>query len=265
MSTENNNENMNAHNATFKFMGGFFSDLGDLVSDIAGATVDLGCELGEIASDGAKEFADNPVKYTAESVVDIAEVAVPIAVGGLVGGVTGSAVAKAVGSKVAGAVVGTVSGVAAAEATGRALAGNYSGPVFPEIGSVVYCSLAGVIEHSGIYVGGSIIHLDGDGIVTEVSPEDFLGRLGGVNPAATIYVSSDDGESVGSSEAVHRAEKMVGESKDYSLALNNCHTFCSYCLTGDPENGCNTLSALKSAAKRELGATSWRKAIFVTV
>ena len=259
MSIENN-ENTNAQNVTFKFMGGFFSDLGDLVSDIGGAVVDLGCELGGIAAEGVQEFKDNPVKYTAESVVDIAEVAVPIAVGGLVGGVAGSAVAKAVGSKLAGTVVGVATGVAAAEVTGRAMSGNYRESVTPDIGSVVYCSLAGVVEHSGVYVGANqIVHLNGDGAVESVSEDEFLDRLGGVNLATGIYVSCDDGEAVGSCATANGAEKMLGESRDYNVAINNCHQFCAGCLTGDFENGSNTLSSLKSIARNELGATSWRK------
>ena len=60
MYNKNKTTNVETENTNLQFMS-FFEDLGGLISDIAGATVDLGCELGGIASDGAQEFVDNPV------------------------------------------------------------------------------------------------------------------------------------------------------------------------------------------------------------
>lgn len=56
--------------------------------------------------------------------------------------------------------------------------------VRPVEGSVLSCHLAGFWDHTGIYVGdGKIVHRDGDGYISEVTPSEFLARLGGYNPA----------------------------------------------------------------------------------
>ena len=46
----------------------------------------------------------------------------------------------------------------------------------PTAGPPVYCNLADFAEHTGIYIGNHrIIHLNGDGIIEEVSPEELTG------------------------------------------------------------------------------------------
>ena len=63
--------------------------------------------------------------------------------------------------------------------------------VRPVEGSVLSCHLAGFWDHTGIYVGdGKIVHRDGDGCICEVSPSEFLARLGGYNPAISIFVGN---------------------------------------------------------------------------
>ena len=60
--------------------------------------------------------------------------------------------------------------------------------VQPAIGSIVYCNLLIAVEHTGIYVGNNkIVHLDGEGIVKLVSTKEFCQRLGGFNPANTVF------------------------------------------------------------------------------
>lgn len=60
------------------------------------------------------------------------------------------------------------------------------------VGSIVYCNLAIVAEHTGIYVGdGKIVHLNGSGLVEMVSTEDFCDRLHGTNPSFTIFCPVD--------------------------------------------------------------------------
>ena len=57
----------------------------------------------------------------------------------------------------------------------------------PAPGTPVYCNLAIVVEHTGIYIGDNeIVHLNGDGNIETVSPQEFLARLDGDNPAKTI-------------------------------------------------------------------------------
>ena len=129
----------------------------------------------------------------------------------------------------------------------------------PVRGSVVYCDLACTVEHSGIYVGHNrIVHLDGNGAVELVSRSEFLGRLGGLNPAMSIYVSSAGTNAVGSAQVASRALAMVGGQRKYNVLLDNCHQFTSGCLTGNFENADNFWWAVKATAERELGAESWR-------
>jgi len=112
--------------------------------------------------------------------------------------------------------------------------------VIPVRGSIVCCDLAGAFEHSGVYVGnGKIIHRDGDGYLDSVSPDTFLKRLSGLNPAVTIFVSCRGDTPVGGEEIACRAEKAMRDKTfaGYDLLSKNCHHFCQYCLTGKKDNG----------------------------
>ena len=61
--------------------------------------------------------------------------------------------------------------------------------VRPAVGSVVYCNLAVVAEHTGIYVGNNkIVHLNGNGRIEKVSAESICERFHGKNPAFTIFL-----------------------------------------------------------------------------
>lgn len=132
--------------------------------------------------------------------------------------------------------------------------------VTPYPGAVVYCGLLNnLVEHSGIYVGPDrIVHLDGSGCIEAIGPEAFLGRLGGFNMAMTIYVSSRDGRAVGDEQVAHRAASMVGRSRSYNVALDNCHQFSAGCLTGNFDNPNNFMWMLKDRAKEVLGTAEWR-------
>lgn len=129
----------------------------------------------------------------------------------------------------------------------------------PVMGSIVFCDLAVVAEHSGIYVGkGKIAHLDGSGNIEIVTARQFMKRLGGLNPALSIYVSCDDDGAVGSRSVAKRAKAMLGGERAYNLILDNCHQFTSGCITGDYGNSDNFLWMLKHTAEQEMGATCWR-------
>ena len=126
--------------------------------------------------------------------------------------------------------------------------------VYPEMDSIVYCDLAlGYAEHSGVHVGaGQIIHLNGKGEIEMVSVEDFV-----VGNSKTVYVSSANGEAVGSDAAVDRAWEMLGKKRDYNFLIDNCHQVSSGCLNGDFEYHLNFLWMLKDEAKKTIGATEW--------
>ncbi|WP_279458747.1 hypothetical protein [Aeromonas veronii] len=130
----------------------------------------------------------------------------------------------------------------------------------PAIGSVVSCDLAaGQGDHTGIYIGKHrIVHLNGDGLIEVVSPAQFINRLGGFNTAMSIYVSCNNGVSVGSRLAAERAISMIGSRRNYGFLMDNCHQFTAGCLTGDFENSCNFFNFLKDEARESIGCTEWR-------
>ena len=134
--------------------------------------------------------------------------------------------------------------------------------VSAKVGSVLYIEMAFNIfgaAHSGIYVGnGQVVELSGKGIIQQVPVNEFLCVPPLVDTARSIYVSSKDGQAVGSQTVARRARSMVGRHRDYNLLFDNCHQFTSGCLTGDFENSCKTLNLLKVATKVCLGADEWR-------
>ena len=59
----------------------------------------------------------------------------------------------------------------------------------PAVGSVVYCNLGLVAEHSGIYVGrNKIVHLSGDGHIEKVSAKEFCEHFSGLTPLLLFFV-----------------------------------------------------------------------------
>lgn len=165
------------------------------------------------------------------------------------------------------AVIGTVLtagtggliGAAAIAASAKGATTSMNGKVKPVMGCVLHCDLALVAEHSGIYVGnGKIAHLDGSGKIEIVTARQFLRRLGGLNPASSIYVSCNKGDAKGSSSAAHLARAMAGGKRSYNLILDNCHQFASGCITGNFDNSDNFLWMLKHTAEQEMNVTDWR-------
>ena len=132
--------------------------------------------------------------------------------------------------------------------------------VQPLPGSVLYCDLVlGTAEHSGVYVGdNAIVHLDGSGRVECVAADKFLQRLYGFNTALSVYVSCQGLNAVGSDAVATRARNMVGRRLHYNVLRNNCHRFTSGCLSGQFDNADSFLHLLKSRARAELGADTWR-------
>jgi len=141
------------------------------------------------------------------------------------------------------------------------MSGNYRESVKPVRGAVVYCDLAGALEHSGICLGGDqIIHLNGKGLVEAVSADQFTERLDGCNPHSTIYVSCDDLGVIASDCIAQRAEEMLGKTQGYHVVMNNCHNFVSSRVTGFPRNGDGAFWAMEHTMEHELGTKlTWRK------
>lgn len=123
---------------------------------------------------------------------------------------------------------------------------NRKAHVRPIPGSVVCCRLAGVLDHSGIFVGdGRIVHRDGDGHIRLVTPKTFLARLNGLNPARHIFVACHGADPLGGRRIVERALEALHDPirQGYNLLKKNCHQFCEFCLTGEERRSpfCRTL------------------------
>ena len=254
-------ENILAPAASLVFDG--VGTIGSGIDKVVTTTID-------VVGDGL----DSAIELVKENPVESATVAAALLTGGLTGGLGGG-----LGGAAARTLAGTV-GAAAAKSTGIPAAKMLGGALIagtttsqakrlidkhlrdkvkPRVGSVVYCDLAVFAEHSGIYVGkGRIAHLDGSGRIEIVTARQFLKRLGGLNPADSIYVSCDDEGAIKASKVAKRAREMEGGERPYNVILDNCHQFTSGCLTGDFENADNFLWMLKHTAEQKLGATTWR-------
>lgn len=127
----------------------------------------------------------------------------------------------------------------------------------PVRGSIVYCDLAfGYADHSGVYMGnGRIIHRNGKGLIEVSSIRQFLADT----TALSIYVSCNaQGRAVGNESTAQIAGAMLGVQTDYSLLNENCHQFCSHCLSGDIFSNTFTLTQLKRDALAHIQASQWR-------
>lgn len=129
----------------------------------------------------------------------------------------------------------------------------------PVPGTPVYCKLAVVAEHTGIYVGDDeIVHLNGDGEIETVSPREFVSRLDGLNPAVSIYFAAGaEGKALGKRSVANRARSMVGGRRNYDLFFDNCHQFTCGCLSGDFENLCKLFPMVEMEIMKELGFFHW--------
>ena len=155
---------------------------------------------------------------------------------------------------------------------------NFRDKVVPVPGSVLYCDLWVLVEHSGIYVGGgkiSNIVVDGlaESTVGRSSPQSFTSKS---TLGRKIYVSCDSEGAVGHGVVARGADAHVGERAFYGLVIKNCHEFSTKCvsyagrdvtddglwaelLSAMPDETWElTLSALKETARKKLGATKWR-------
>ncbi len=130
----------------------------------------------------------------------------------------------------------------------------------PAPGTPVYCKLAVVAEHTGIYIGnGEIVHLNGDGDIETVSPRNFVARLDGLNPAVSIYCAGRAGKALGKKNIANRARSMVGRRRNYHWVIDNCHQFTCGCISGDFENSCNFFWMVNMEIQDRLGKFTWLK------
>lgn len=147
--------------------------------------------------------------------------------------------------------------------------------VVPVPGSVLYTDLWVLVEHSGIYVdAGRIANIEVDGVAQGVvracGARSFTAKS---TMGQKIYVSCNANSPVGHANVADAAQNRVGERSLYGLVIKNCHQFSTECVRRSPldhdhgvlseltphlESWELTLRVLKDAARRKLGATSWR-------
>ncbi|GGO72919.1 hypothetical protein [Bowmanella pacifica] len=124
-------------------------------------------------------------------------------------------------------------------------------------GAVVCCGVFGVFDHSGIWMDGNVIELNGNGLIRAVSPQRFLANRSG----NTIYVACDSaGNVLADALAAERAAARLFEYSAYDLLRNNCHQFVQSCLV--PQGECVTLfnELNLSLARHFRQPLSWRPA-----
>ena len=159
---------------------------------------------------------------------------------------------------------------------------NFRPKVQPIEGSVLYSDLFGIVEHSGIHIGNrkiSNIVVEGftEGRVKRSNPEEFIEKAEMHNE---IYVSCNKKGPVGDKRVSRYATKCIGIKNFYGLIFSNCHSFSQKCveksnqkhmfsnllydlnplnhLRSSSDSGEITITLLKAAAKRKIGATKWR-------
>ena len=97
----------------------------------------------------------------------------------------------------------------------------------------------GLIEHSGLFLGGSkVAELHGDGVFQEVSLTRFLNgdKNDKDNPRCGKRIfAACDRESfrpLNIESSVEFAKKHIGKKTKYNIIANNCHRFTASCLLG---------------------------------
>lgn len=144
--------------------------------------------------------------------------------------------------------------------------------VVPLPGSVVYCDLWLLVEHSGIYFGDEkIVNIEvtefAEGTVNLASAESFTSKS---KISRKIYVSSNKDGAVGNKTVGQVAMDRLGERSFYGLFIKNCHQFSTDCVNtaADVKNNYShdglqdetwemTIGFLKQSANKKLGATKW--------
>ena len=144
----------------------------------------------------------------------------------------------------------------------RQIAVRYTKTVVPKIGSILYCDLLGLFEHTGIYIGqNKIIHRDGEGFIGIVTPEEFVARLDGLNPATNIFVACQGDEVYGEDEVAKRAKDAYTDPKfqGYNIIFRNCHQFTQYCVTNGQEEAVDdfAFSRLNTVLREMKNVDTW--------
>ena len=116
----------------------------------------------------------------------------------------------------------------------------------PRAGVPLLVSLAGIAEHSGIFLGRSrVAELNGNGRLMEVSLSEFVngqpGADGNMRWGTRIFAACDDvtGQPLESLRVAHAARELIDKIRrvKYNVFSNNCHMFSASCIRGNFAEG----------------------------
>lgn len=115
---------------------------------------------------------------------------------------------------------------------------NFREKVYPIPGSVLYCDLFGIVEHSGVYENyQNVINLEVNGFASAIVKRTNFSGFTDSSADSRIYVSCNNKGAVGSSSVSDKASSKIGDEDFYGLIFNNCHDFCIECLKEEtPKN-----------------------------
>lgn len=154
-------------------------------------------------------------------------------------GVGGAALAAA-------GVLAAKSGVMQSAAARRRRNGDVRLIDAPRAGVPLLVSLAGIAEHSGIFLGRSrVAELNGNGRLLDVSLSEFVNgqpeASGNVRWGTRIFAACDDasGRPLESLRVAHAARRLIDKISrvNYNVFSNNCHLFSASCIRGDLAEG----------------------------
>ena len=117
--------------------------------------------------------------------------------------------------------------------------GDSQVPVTPKNGAILCCEVYNVLDHTGIWVDGGIVELNGNGLVRIISPERFLAERSGEH----IYIACDEVDEPLITHNTHeRAISNIYRYREYDLLKNNCHRFVWEMVTGKDASAIDNLT-----------------------
>lgn len=123
----------------------------------------------------------------------------------------------------------------------------------PSNGAIVCCGIYGAFDHTGIYVDGKIIELNGNGLVRAVSPERFIENRSG----ELISIACDsEYNALTVSSAVDYCLEHLFSYRDYDVFSNNCHRFVAEAVVG------RSIEITSFSQLNELLSTYFNKTIY---
>lgn len=112
----------------------------------------------------------------------------------------------------------------------------------PRAGTPILVSLAGMAEHSGVFLGQSrVAELNGDGRLMDVSLSEFINGQPddktNMRWGTRIFAACDEesGQPLSSLAVARSAHRLMAgiERVRYNLFGNNCHLFTASCIKGE--------------------------------